>query len=104
MSLDDGQAQGVERTHFQASGFLLAKSLPYPLFHFPRSLIGKGHRGNMPGRHAPFLDQPGDLAGDHAGLPGARPGQHQQRAIGVMHGFLLAGVELTHRAPENLGR
>ena len=38
-------------------------------------------------------DQVGDAVGDGAGLAGARPGEHAQRAAGSQDGFALFVVE-----------
>ena len=100
---EDAQAQVVEGGDNQSPGQVAADQLLHPLLHFPGSLVGEGHRRDMAGRNTPFLDQPGDLAGDHAGFAGARTGQYQQGAVGVIHGFLLAGVEFAHGAPVTLG-
>ena len=86
----------MKRGHDQAAGLVAADQRLHPFFHFPGGLVGEGDCGDMARRHAPFLNQPGDLAGDHAGFPGARASEHQQGTIGVVHSFLLAGVEFTH--------
>ena len=96
-AFEDAQPQVVEGGHNQPAGLATAGQRLHPLFHFPGGFIGEGHRGDAPRRHAPFLDQPGDLAGDHAGLAGAGARQDQQGAIRVQYGFLLARVEIGHQ-------
>ncbi len=80
----------------QALALAAAQQRADALFHFPRGLVGEGHGDDVTGLDAAFLDQVGDLAGDHAGLAGARAGKHQERAADVVHGFLLPGIESGH--------
>ncbi len=39
------------------------------------------------------FDEPRDLLRDDAGLAAARPGQHEARAVEVVRGFVLGGIE-----------
>ena len=62
------------------------------LAHLRRSLIGEGDREDLPGRNTGG-QKPGDAAGQHAGLTGSCARDDEQRAAGVLHGFLLLRVE-----------
>ncbi len=95
--LENAQAQVVEGGDDQPPGGAAFGEALHPLLHFPRRLVGEGDRGDAAGGHAFLGDQPGDFAGDHAGLARTRPREHQQGAVGVEHRFLLAGVERRHR-------
>jgi hypothetical protein len=39
-----------------------------------------------------FFDHVGDAVGERPGFPGARAGDHQNRAVSGFHGFLLLFV------------
>ncbi len=93
---DDVQAQIVERAHGQAAAFTALEQRADPFLHLARGLVGEGHGDDVLGADAAVLDQVRDFARDHAGLAGARAGEHQKRAADVAHGFLLPGIESGH--------
>ncbi|KFF33516.1 hypothetical protein G039_0325365 [Pseudomonas aeruginosa VRFPA01] len=95
---DDVQAEVVEGRDGQAPAFAAAQQAADALLHFPRGLVGEGHRDDVLGADAALLDEVGDLAGDHAGLAGAGASQDQQGTADVVHGFLLPGIESGHRS------
>ena len=94
---DDVQTQVMESGDDQAAGLVALDDAAHPFLHFPGGLVGEGDGGDVPSGNPDFLDQVGDLAGDHAGFPAAGPGQHQQGAVGVADRFALSGVELVHK-------
>ena len=64
-----------------------------PLLHLARGLVGECHREDPIGRHAVPIDQVRDARGEHARLARARPGQHQDRSVDVLHRLMLGRVE-----------
>ena len=50
-----------------------------PNLHLVGGLVREGQGQDLRGPGPPGGDQPGDPAGDHLGLAGARPGDHQER-------------------------
>ena len=100
---NDVEPQGVEGRDRQAVALSPLEHLPHALLHLARRLVGEGHRRDLARAHSAFLDQVGDLGGDHAGLAGPGTGQHQARAVDIPRGFLLAGIELGE-ALANRGR
>jgi hypothetical protein len=64
-----------------------------PLDHLARGLVGEGHREYLPGPRPPSQQEMGKPCGQHAGLAGARPGEHQQGAVVREHGGPLLGIE-----------
>ena len=63
------------------------------LGHLGGGLVGEGDGQDGIGRDALFLDQPGDAAGDDAGLAGAGAGEDQQGALRGLHGGALFGIQ-----------
>ena len=58
----------------------------------PAALFVKVSATMACGRDA-ALDEPGDAVGDDARLAGARAGEHEERAVAVLDGVALRGVE-----------
>jgi len=94
--LEDVQSQGVEGGDAQAAAVPAAEQFAHARLHLARRLVGEGDGGDVAGRHAGLLHQPGDLARDDAGLSRAGAGQHQQRAVEPGHGFALSWIEVVH--------
>ncbi len=63
------------------------------LGHLAGGLVGEGDGEDGVGSDALFLDEPGDAAGDDAGLAGAGSGEDQQRALGGFDGGALFGIQ-----------
>ena len=84
-------AERVERGHAE----LLVRRLDQRLEALPH-LGGRGgrerQREDRLGRH-PLLDEPGEAPRQRAGLSGARPRHHEQRAAGMRDGRELSAVE-----------
>jgi hypothetical protein len=57
-------------------------------------LVGEGDGQDGVRRDAFFADQPGNAAGDDAGLARSGPGQNQQRAFGGLDGGALFGIQV----------
>ena len=74
-----------------------------PLLHLVGRLVGEGD-GQDPLRPRAVADQFGDAVGDHAGLSGSRPRQHQQRPGERVDGVVLGGVQVHPRIVSRRGR
>ena len=85
-------AHGVEGAQPQIVR-LLAEQLFQAGFHLAGGLVGEGHRQDVVRAHLLGLHQVGNAVGQHAGLAGARPGQHQDLARPGGHGLALLRVE-----------
>jgi hypothetical protein len=79
---------------------LRREQLRRALAHLGRRLVGERDRGDRLGREA-ALDQVRDLRRDHARLPAAGAGEHQERPVDMTNGFALLRVErMRHRGLE----
>ena len=67
--------------------------------HLARGLVGEGDGENFMGAGAGGGDDVGDAGGEHARLAGARPCQHQHRAVHRLNRLALLGVQ-----PRHIGR
>jgi len=94
----DGQPQRVEGGDGQAARVLALQQLADALLHLARRFVGEGDGGNVDGRVAAFLDQVGDLVGDHPRLAAAGTGQHQEGAVEILYRFALRGIEVGEHA------
>ncbi|MNV01748.1 hypothetical protein D3C71_919660 [compost metagenome] len=90
----DVEPQSMEGGDHEPPRLLATQGLADPLLHLPRSLVGKGHSGDVAGVIAALLHQIGDLVGDDAGLARSGTRQHQARAGDKLDRFVLIGVEL----------
>ena len=72
----------------------VAEQLVHALGHFAGGLVGEGDGQDGVGRDAFLADQPGDAAGDDAGLARAGAGQDEQRALGGLDGGALFGIQI----------
>ena len=63
-----------------------------PLLHFPRRLVGEGNGENFMRAGAPMRQDMRDFGGQNAGLPGARAGEHEKRAVDRLDRFALLCV------------
>ena len=64
------------------------------LGHLAGGLVGEGDGQNRVRRDAFLADQPGDAAGDDAGLARAGSGEDQQGAFGGLDGGALFGIQV----------
>ena len=81
----------------QSSGLASEEWLQQPvdaLGHLAGGLVGEGDGQDGVGRDAFLADQPGDAAGDDAGLARAGSGEDQQRAFGGLDGGALFGIQV----------
>ncbi len=68
------------------------------LAHLAGGLVGEGDGQDGVRRDALLADQPGDAAGDDAGLARAGSGENQQGAFGGLDGGALFGIQVGRRA------
>jgi hypothetical protein len=61
--------------------------------HFFRGFVGERHRENLIVLREALREQIGDALCDDAGLPRARAGKNEKRAVDVKNGFALFGIE-----------
>ncbi len=71
----------------------LADHLADPQLHLPRRLVGEGHRQDFRRPGAAEAQDMGDARGEHAGLAGAGPGQHQHRSVQRLDRLALLRIE-----------
>ena len=93
-----GRPRIVDRLRFVACFFDLTPVLEHfaqPLLHFVGGLVGKRHPEDAVARNTRF-DQMGNPVRDDAGLAGAGPRQHQQRAGQRVDGSGLIWIQTTH--------
>ena len=93
VAAEDAHAERVERGDLRPLLELLAQQGGRPLLHLVGRLVGEGDGQNPLGPDA-VADQLGDAIGDHAGLSGSRPRQHQQRPGKRVDGVVLGGVQV----------
>ena len=93
LGLQKTQTQRVERAHRQSFRIRPFQQFAHTLAHLARRLVGEGDRGNFRSRQVLALDQVGNFFCDDAGLAGTGTGQHEQRAVTVLDGCALLGVE-----------
>jgi len=90
VSAQDLEPERVERADGEALGVVAVQEIGDPGLHLARGLVGEGDRDEVPRRHAVFLDEHGELAGDDGSLAAARAGEDEQRTVDVMNcGFLV---------------
>ena len=77
--------------------------LPDPLAHLRRRLVGEGDREDLPRPGGAGGEQVGDPVGEHAGLAGAGPGQHQQGPLAVHDRLALGRVESRQQPLDAVG-
>jgi hypothetical protein len=61
--------------------------------HFFRRLVRERDGEHIVGLRVTVPDEIGDAARDDAGLPGAGPGQNEERSVDVENGFALFRIE-----------
>ena len=64
------------------------------LAHLARGLVRERDREDLVRLDADRADQMADPVRQHAGLPGARPGDHEQRPFGVQDCLPLGGIQV----------
>ncbi len=92
MAAQDADAERVKRAEPQAF-MRRADQRRYPVAHFPRRLVGEGNAQKLIRLRLSAMDDVRQPCGQHPGLAGSRPGQHQQRAVKRLHGFPLRLVQ-----------
>ena len=93
MLAQDLRRDRVERAEPAQAFARLAEQGEGALAHFAGRLVGEGHRQGLRGPGEPGRHDMGKTRRQYPRLAGARARQHQQRAIGLQHGFALLGVE-----------
>jgi len=89
---EDPDARGVEGRHpHQPSP--VADQIDHPLAHLGGGLVGERDRQDRTGMDVALPDQVGDPPGQHPGLAGSGPGDHEHRAAGMQHRLPLWRVE-----------
>ena len=86
-------ARGVEGEDPDRAGRLPEHPLE-PLAHFPGRLVRERDREDLVRLHAARADEMGDAIREHAGLPGARPGDDEERSLRREDGLTLRLVEV----------
>jgi hypothetical protein len=95
------QQPGAEAVKRADPNPLAGQKLFHAAGHFVGGFIGEGDGQDSLRRNA-FLDQPRDAAGDHAGLAGPRPRQHQQWPGPMIHRAPLVGRQIRGARHEGL--
>src|ERR671910_494954 len=80
------------------TGWIPIQQLADPLFHLPGSLVGKRDRKNLVGRNSVPIDQSRNARGEYAGLARARSCKHEERAVNVLDGLALCGIQCVLQA------
>ena len=89
----DAGADGVEGAERDAFGHV-AQEGDDTVAHLARRLIREGDGDDAIGVNVLMGDEVGDAVRDDARFAAARPGQDQQRALGVLDGILLGGIKV----------
>ncbi len=93
MAAQDLHADGVEGAEPGHALDHLADHLADALLHLARRLVGEGDAEDLARPRPPGGEDVGDAGGQHAGLAGARAGQHQHRPVQAFHRLALLGIE-----------
>ena len=64
------------------------------LLHLARGLVGEGDAEDFRRPRPPCREDVGDAGGEHAGLAGSRPGEHQYRPVERNHRLALLRIEV----------
>ncbi len=86
------QAEGMKGAYLNQPGERADKLL-YAFGHFPRGLVGEGHRENTLGRRLFRSDKERDLVCENAGFSAPSTRENEQGAVAIGHCFPLTGVE-----------
>ena len=84
-----GRVEGADPDALRAK----ADDIVHPLPHLPGRLVGEGDGQDVPGIDPPLLDEVGDPVGQDPGLPGACPGQDEERALRVVYSLPLLFIQ-----------
>ena len=95
MPAQDLHTNGVERAH-PWHAFNLSNQIANPVFHLSGGFIRKSHRKNLIGARCASVEQMRDAGGQSLGLTSARPGEHQNRPIQLLHSRALRRVQPLH--------
>ena len=93
LAAQDAAAGGVERQDPDRPRDRAEHPLD-ALLHLARSLVREGDREDLVRLHAARGEQVRDAVGEHAGLPRAGTGDHEQRALGGQHRLPLGGIQV----------
>ncbi len=93
MEAQDAAADGVKGAEPRHAFDRLAQHLAEPQLHLARRLVGEGDREDLARPRPARAQDMGDPAGQHPGLAGAGPGQHQNRPVQRFHRLALLGIE-----------
>ena len=86
------RAQGMEGAEPQAF-HRPAEDGAHAFPHFPRRLVGEGHRQHLARPGAATQQDMGEPGGQHPRLAGAGTGEHQQRSVDGFHRGALFAVQ-----------
>ena len=93
LAAEDPAAGGMEREDPDAARDL-GEQILEARAHLPRRLVRERDRKDLVRLDADRGDQVGDPVGEDAGLPRARAGDDEQRALRVQHRLALGGVQV----------
>ncbi len=93
LAAQDAPARGVERHHPRAAR-RRADKMVEALAHLRGGLVRERDREDLRRLRADGGEQVRDPTREHAGLPGARAGDHQQRPFGRQHRLQLRRIQV----------
>ena len=93
MAAQDAPGDRVEGAEPRHAFDRLSEHLGETCLHLTRRLVGEGHRQDLAGARPALAQNMRDAGGEHAGLAGACPGQHQDRAIQRLDRVALLRIE-----------
>ena len=96
MAAHDLHADGVERAEPRHAFDGAAHEMADALLHLARRLVGEGDGQNLGAPRTARAHDVGDAGGEHAGLAGAGPRQHEHRSVDRLDGGALLWVEIGH--------
>ena len=94
MAAQDLDADGVERAEPRHALDGAAHQRADALLHLARRLVGEGDGQDLGAARAARAQDVGNAGGEHAGLAGAGPRQHQHRSVDRLDGGPLLRVEV----------
>ena len=99
MAAQDLGRDRVEGSHPRHALDGFADNFADPFLHFARCLVGEGDGEDLPRPRAAGGEDMGEAGGQHTGLAGAGPGEHQHGPVERLDGLALLGIE-----PFEIGR
>ncbi len=94
IAAQNAHAERMKRRNERLGKRRMAENPVDALRHLAGGLVGEGDGENGVGRDALFLNEPGDSAGDDAGLARAGAGKDEQRALGGFNSSALFGIQI----------